>query len=193
MRSVSVPYTVADNKLNMQTLQWPSYCACCGQPGPNGTAPLQHAARKSTSVVDTGVSRTTTTSGYYLHWDVPCCDVCLAHQKRSLNPTPVALLFVAGFVAMFAVGYGLFSMGLSEDALAIGGYVAFIALMGLGGWYVYRQVGAKRMAEARAMMGPKCTNPGPAAFATSNLETITFSFPNDPFAEAFARMNRLQA
>jgi hypothetical protein len=51
----------------------------------------------------------------------------------AVNPTNVGLMLGLGLVAMFAVGFALFSAGLSEDSIAIGGFVVFIGLMGLGG------------------------------------------------------------
>jgi hypothetical protein len=141
--------------------------------------------------VDTGVSRTTTTSGYPLHWDVPVCEACLIHQKKAQNPANPGLLLGLGLAAMFAVGFGLFSAGLSENEIAIGGFVVFIGLIGLGGWQYFQRVGRDRLAQAATLMTPKCTNVGPAVSASSNLEVVAFSFPNDQYAESFAGINGL--
>jgi hypothetical protein len=192
LRNVQVRYTIQGNsQLSMQPLRWPDFCACCGRPNPPTRASLQHTARQTSSTVDTGVSRTTTSSGYPLRWDVSVCETCLAHQKRTLNPLSPALLVGAWLAIAFAVGYALFAAGVSEDAVAIGGFVAFLALTALGGYGIYRRVGVNRVAQATALMTPKCTNAGPAVAASSNLEVIAFSFPNDPYAESFAGINGL--
>lgn len=91
----------------------------------------------------------------------------------------------------FAVGYALFAAGVSEDAVAIGGFVAFLALTALGGYGIYRRVGLDRVTQATALMTPKCTNAGPVVAASSDLEVIAFSFPNDSYAESFAGINGL--
>jgi hypothetical protein len=84
-----------------------------------------------------------------------------------------------------------FSAGFSDNSLVIGGFVVIPALLGLAEYRLYRQVGATGLAEAIVLMTPRCTNVGPTVTATSDLATLAFSFPNDPYADSFAGVDGL--
>jgi hypothetical protein len=178
-----------DNKLSMPELRWPQYCICCGAPNPAEQLNLQHAARYS-SVTDRNYTyTTTTTSGYYLRWEVPCCKACQAHHRKSNNPVTWAALIVPALAVDVALAVALFMMGLGENAVAIAGFVAVIGLSFLAAVKGAAWIGKKRLEQATRMMGPKCTGPGPVIDPSSDMEAVFFDIPNQPYAESFASMN----
>ncbi len=191
MSRIRVPYAIEDGKLSTRQLRWPQYCVCCGAAAPDSSLRVQHAARYSSTRDVNPTYTTTTTSGYYLNWDVPCCPSCLRHHKRSQNPVNWITLAVPAIAVDFAVGFGLFSMGLSENVIANASFAAFVGLSMLAAIFGARWIGRTRLAQATRMMGPRCTCAGPVVTPSSDLENIYFEIPNAPFAESFASINGL--
>jgi hypothetical protein len=118
LRTVGIPCVITGGQLQMQRLTWPDYCACCGRPSPGVAATVSHTARYASSTTDTGISRTTTTSGYPVAWEAPTCPKCLEHQRQSTNDTPKGLLMGLWVLAAFVVGFGLYSMGRYGQGIA---------------------------------------------------------------------------
>ncbi len=190
MLKVCVPYTIDSySKLTMRQLQWPDHCPCCGNPDTTAGMRLFHRARATSVTVDTGVSRTTTSSGYNLEWSAPCCEPCRKHQKHSENPLPPALLLLGFFAIITGIGYALFDAGYSDNQPVVLGYAAFVALLAFLEWRLYRWVGTIRVRQAASMMLPHCTDPKPAIKVYSDLENIIFVFSNEPYAREFATLN----
>jgi hypothetical protein len=193
MRRVQAPYTITGNRLEMAAPNWPDFCACCGLPNPQTKLKLEHAARYNQSIMRNPGITETTTSGYNLGWEAPCCAACLSHGKKADNPIGWVPLLGAAFALMFAVGFAIFSAGYSEDPIAIAAFVVFIGLDLLAFYRLGLLLDRFFRRRASRRMTPGCADPGYPVLVSSDLQFICFSFPNDKYAEAFAGQNGLTA
>ncbi|CAG0931286.1 hypothetical protein TFLX_02067 [Thermoflexales bacterium] len=190
--SVAVPYTMTkDNKLVMSPLNWPTQCVCCGDHSPT-TVSLQHTARFSSQTTVTSYSRTTTQSGYYLGWQIPCCDACRRHWRKAEPQVSIpSILLLIGFLLMLGVGYALFEAGLSESPLAIGGYVVFLGPLALAGYGIHRWFIQACLRAATRLLTPSCTGTGLGVKVSSNINHVIFVFTSESYARDFAGLNHL--
>ena len=155
-------------QVSARTVEWPAQCACCN--GPAETTLRASTTRTTSRRLVTTIKR---------HWDVPYCEVCLAHIQKhrsavSMRKAGIGVALVAGFLATFSTEYGL----------AIG----ILAALLLAG-----SISRSRALEQQAV---GMTKPGECVSTAAAVEYLewygilhTFVFANAEYLEAFLEAN----
>jgi hypothetical protein len=181
-------------------LNWPPACACCGLPTEARLA-VTHRARESAGgwfSPDGITSYKVAATGHDMGWQVPCCEACQAHSRKSRNPFRLRTMLVFPAVAtMFAGGFALFSMGIADDPDASAGEIAiaiaFVVANFYAWWGIWRLLGAFMRQRGRASISARCADSVPPVSATSGSQFVRFDFTNDSYAAAVAQANNLMA
>ena len=126
MSSVTVDLGAATG--TQPPVEWPDRCTCCGKPSPGSHGALTHTIL---SVSNTAPG-TVLAEPIHMHWRVPTCPACLEHQRVAASRSPIPPQALAGVVVLdrLATGWQLFTMGLSDDIVAIAGYATAMAATG---------------------------------------------------------------
>ena len=133
--------------------------------------------------------RTTYTSGYPVSWDVPMCQRCALHDETAKSSPPVGVLGIVGVAAALGVGYGLYSMDLAYNEVAIVGYALFLAIVGSGLYEFFAWSIRRHKSKAVAMMGPTCTAVAGAVTPAWDMDFVYLKFTHDLYGSTFAQMN----
>jgi hypothetical protein len=154
-------------QVSAKILNWPRSCACCLE---NATAHLRAAASRTTGKK---VQHTTTS-----WWEVPYCDVCLAHKAKFDK----AQWAFAPFVFLGVIAWIGVSVLAERQSI---GLLAGVALVLLGIW-PYR----KAIDSARAAMKPCCAAERAAVQYVGWHGTFhTFVFTNRDYLNHFLAAN----
>jgi len=172
-------------------LEWPDRCSCCGKPSPGAHGVHTHTALSSAS---TG-SGSVLVEPVRMRWQVPTCPDCLGHQRLAAATSPVSPPVLAGLLVLLWLGIGwpLFSLGLSEDIVAIAAYATVLAAAGAAGYVFSLWLERSGERRARKAMSPACTAPDQAVRAVSPQRRLLLSFSSPSYGRDFASWNGLKA
>jgi hypothetical protein len=181
-------------------IKWPRVCACCGAANDGAACELKHRARESSAGDGNaaGLLLAWMTSGIDMSWQVPCCEACQVHSRKSRNPLRLKWTVVYGGIpTMFLGGFGLWSMGVAngddigDDPVGVMVAVGFVCLNFLAWYGVWRLVGGLMRWRGRGSTTPQCADSLAPVAANSDAQVVRFDFTNDACAESVAKANGL--
>ena len=130
-----------------------------------------------------------------MHWQVPTCPTCLEHQRVAASRSPISPRVLAGLVVLvwLATGWQLFTMGLSDDIVAIAGYATVMAATGAAAYGLYLWLERAGERRARKAMSASCTAPDAAVRALAPQRRLELLFASPAYGRDFASLNALKA
>jgi hypothetical protein len=182
MQKVSIPYEVRDNQLYMQKAIWPNNCACCMDDNPETKYRLNFMAEKQELHTDVVHEK----KGYPLAWGIPYCKDCIRHAEKK-NLIFYSLIAIVA-VLWVGLGYYLFAIGLSENPVAIAGYVVSLGILIYGSIHLNKLL-KKLLVLPR--LKESCASQEYAIGVTQQGQFIIFWFSNDTYAQLFLLANRV--
>jgi len=186
--------------LGMPAMKWPDVCACCGAPQPQTVYPLEEIARHVRGGWGAvgGVPVHVEESGHRMQWNVPCCQPCLVHARKSHHPFSLFWTVIRGGIpTMFLGGFILFSMGVADDPDAASDpagvviAITFVILNFVAWVGIWQLIGALMRWRASRFTTPACADPRVPVITSSSNEYVRFDFTNDRYAWGVAQANGL--